>query len=95
MGFFSITFLALSYQLTTLLGPVGFVLANCTNMALRIIYSGIYILKQYKKVQLNPLEGIIPKKLFIICLIVFGILCKASEVILFIYLLRHSLTSNK
>lgn len=81
MGFFSVTFLALSYQLTTWLGPVGFVLANCTNMTLRIIYSSVFIQKQYKNVQLTPLDGIIPKKLFFILLVLFGVLCKASEVI--------------
>lgn len=80
MGIFSITFLLLSYQLTSYFGPVGFILANCTNMLLRIIYSGIFIRKQYQSVQLRPLYGIIPKKLFAICLIVFGILCKISEV---------------
>lgn len=81
MGFFSITFLILSYQLTSFLGPVGFILANCTNMLLRIIFSSIYIRKQYKSVNLQPLDGIIPKKLFAITLIIFGVICKVSEVI--------------
>lgn len=80
MGFFSVTFLVLSYQLTSFFGPVGFILANCTNMLLRIVYSGLFIHKQYQSVQLHPLEGIIPKKFFAISLITVGILCKISEV---------------
>lgn len=81
MGFFSITFLLLSYQLTSFFGPVGFILANCTNMLLRIIFSVIFIQKQYDAVKLKPLDGIIPKTGFIMTLIVLGIACKVSEVI--------------
>lgn len=80
MGFFSVTFLVLSYQLTSFFGPVGFILANCTNMLLRIAYSGFFIRKQYQSVQLHPLRGIIPMKLFAISLVALGILCKISEV---------------
>lgn len=80
MGFFSITFLLLSYQLTRFFGPVGFILANCTNLASRIIFSSRYIRKQYYSVDLKPLDGIKPKKLFAITLVVAGILCKFSEV---------------
>ncbi|XP_031629775.1 protein RFT1 homolog [Contarinia nasturtii] len=79
MGFFSVTFLLLSYQLTSFLGPVGFILANCTNMFLRIIFSSRYIHKQYHSVNLKPLDGIKPNKLFFITLIVLGIACKMSE----------------
>lgn len=80
MGFFSVTFLLLSYQLTRFFGPVGFILANCTNLASRIIFSSRYIRKQYYSVDLKPLDGIKPKKLFAITLVVAGILCKFSEV---------------
>lgn len=72
-------FLLLSYQLTAFFGPVGFILANCTNMMLRIVYSYAYIRRQYQHVQLNPLDGIKPSKGFLICLIVSGIICKVSE----------------
>lgn len=80
MGFFSITFLLLSYQFTSIFGPVGFILANCFNMLLRIIFSGRFILIQYRAVNLQPLDGIMPKKLFAISLFAFGIICKISEV---------------
>lgn len=80
MGVFSFIFLILSYLLTNFLGPVGFILANCTNMSLRIVFSGCFIQKQYQRVELKPLDGIVPKKLFAISLIVLGVICKISEV---------------
>lgn len=80
MGIFSVTFLVLSYQLTTFFGPVGFILANCTNMMLRIVYSSFYIRKQYHSVDLSPLDAIKPEKLFAITLITLGVACKISEV---------------
>lgn len=38
MVIFSISFLLISYMLTSFLGPVGFILANCVNMLARIIH---------------------------------------------------------
>lgn len=80
MGVFSFIFLFLSYVLTSTFGPVGFILANCTNMLLRIVFSGRFIHTQYQQIAMNPLDGIIPNKLFAITLIVLGIVCKVSEV---------------
>lgn len=80
MAIFSVTFLVLSYQLTNFFGPVGFILANCCNMAFRISYSLSYIGKQFKSTKENPLEGFLPGKLFGAVLIFSGIVCKASEV---------------
>lgn len=80
MALFSVTFLLLSYQLTNIFGPVGFILANCTNMIFRIMYSTYYISRQYRPIGTNPLDGICPGKLFAIGLITAGIVCKVSEV---------------
>lgn len=80
MAVFSVTFLVLSYQLTKIFGPVGFILANCCNMAFRISYSLSYIGKQYKSLEENPLTGLVPGKLFLTILVASGIACKASEV---------------
>lgn len=80
MGVFSFIFLFLSYVLTSIFGPVGFILANCTNMLLRIIFSGRFIHKQYLQIALTPLDGITPNKFFAIALIILGIGCKISEV---------------
>lgn len=87
MAIFSVTFLVLSYQLTNFFGPVGFILANCFNMAFRISYSLSYILKQYKSIGDNPLEGLIPGKIFATALVISGIVCKYSEVFFLLKLL--------
>lgn len=80
MALFSVTFLVLSYQLTTLFGPVGFILANCTNMVLRIIYSLRYINQQYSKTSGgNPLKGLVPNVLFAGSLVLSGVLCCLSR----------------
>jgi len=79
MAIFSVTFLLLSYQLTNFLGPVGFILANICNMTFRICYSVSYIRKHYREVNLNPLKGLVPGKLFIFVLVVTGLICKVSE----------------
>jgi len=81
MAIFSVTFLLLSYQLTSIFGPVGLVLANCLNMFCRIFYSLFYIKKQFNTVNMNPLQGLVPGRFFIITICVMGILCKLSEVI--------------
>lgn len=80
MAIFSVTFLLLSYQLTNIFGPVGFILANCCNMLFRIIYSNYYIYKQFKSLNINPLNGLLPGRLFVIVLVIMGIVCKVSEV---------------
>lgn len=79
MAIFSVTFLLLSYQLTNLLGPVGFILANCANMIFRIGYSLRFISRQYKPVGNNPLWKILPGPLFLVTLVVCGVICKISE----------------
>ena len=38
MAIFSVSFLILSYILTSIFGPVGFIFANCINMFCRICY---------------------------------------------------------
>lgn len=38
MAVFSVSFLVLSYVLTSILGPVGFIFANCINMFSRICF---------------------------------------------------------
>lgn len=82
MGLFSLIFLLLSYQLTRWLGPIGFILANCVNMSLRIFYSLVYIRKVYGYTNTNPLKGLLPNKLFLFALCTFAIICKISEVVI-------------
>ncbi|EDW81871.1 uncharacterized protein Dwil_GK25490 [Drosophila willistoni] len=75
MAIFSISFLVLSYILTGIFGPVGFIFANCINMASRILYSTHYIRQQYQPLGLNPLQGLWPGKLFGGALICAGAVC--------------------
>ncbi|XP_055636138.1 protein RFT1 homolog [Toxorhynchites rutilus septentrionalis] len=79
MAFCSVAFLMLSYQLTNWLGPVGFILANCCNMSFRISYSLFYIHKHFNEVNTNPLQGFLPRPVFVTVLCVCGIMCKISE----------------
>ncbi|XP_053949020.1 protein RFT1 homolog [Anastrepha ludens] len=78
MAIFSISFLILSYILTSCLGPVGFIFANCINMFCRICYSTCFIFRQYKPTGLNPLQGLLPGKWFAITVLITGIFCKYS-----------------
>ncbi|XP_043657867.1 protein RFT1 homolog isoform X1 [Drosophila teissieri] len=75
MAIFSISFLVLSYILTGIFGPVGFIFANCINMLSRILYSTYYIRHQYRPLSLDPLLGLWPGKLFGCTLFLAGIVC--------------------
>ncbi|KAM8721517.1 hypothetical protein ACLKA7_007405 [Drosophila subpalustris] len=75
MAIFSISFLVLSYILTGIFGPVGFIFANCINMLGRILYSTWYIRQQYQPLSLNPLQGLWPGKLFGGTLVIAGLIC--------------------
>lgn len=79
MVFFSISFLILSYLLTYVFGPVGFIISNCINMFARIIHSVHFINNKYKNTSYKPLNGLNVGKYFLITLSVAGCVCKLSE----------------
>ncbi|XP_067908344.1 man(5)GlcNAc(2)-PP-dolichol translocation protein RFT1 [Heterodontus francisci] len=54
----SLTFLGLSYCLTWWQGAVGFILANCLNMGLRIAHSLQYISRYFRLSESRPLAGL-------------------------------------
>ncbi|XP_057672500.1 protein RFT1 homolog isoform X1 [Diorhabda carinulata] len=87
MVIFSVMFLLISYILTYIFGPVGFILANCINMTARIVHSLNYIHKQFQDTEFTPLDGLIPGKKFLITLVLSGIVTILSE----IYLLEKSI----
>ncbi|KAJ8953583.1 hypothetical protein NQ318_003005 [Aromia moschata] len=90
MVFFSIMFLLISYVFTYILGPVGFILANCINMLARITHSIIFIEGKYKDTNHHPLSGLLPGTRFIIVLTISGVITKLSEVyILNRYIILH------
>eukprot|EP00794_Sanderia_malayensis_P003237 gene3237-3718_t len=57
---FSFAFLTAALFFTKFFGSVGFILANCLNMSLRIIHSGIFIRNMFADSGIKPLRGIIP-----------------------------------
>uniref|UniRef100_A0A1I8MAW7 Protein RFT1 homolog n=1 Tax=Musca domestica TaxID=7370 RepID=A0A1I8MAW7_MUSDO len=75
MGIFSIIFIVMSFVLTRIFGPVGFIIANCVNMLCRICSSCKYIWQQYRPLDYRPLKGLIPGKVFSIGLIITYIVC--------------------
>lgn len=79
MVFLSVTFLILSYVLTYIFGPVGFIISNCINMFARIIHSIHFISNKYKGTGYKPLEGLFVGKIFLLVLLMAGCLCKVSE----------------
>ncbi|XP_034254900.1 protein RFT1 homolog [Thrips palmi] len=80
MVWLSIGFLCISWAFTKLLGGVGFILANCCNMAARINHSVQYISDQYKNTAFNPLHGVMPHRMYCTTLIISGIVTQLSEV---------------
>lgn len=79
MVFFSVSFLFLSYALTYVFGPVGFIVSNCINMFARIMHSIQFINNKYKDTGYKPLEGLLVGKRFLLTLFVAGGICKISE----------------
>ncbi|XP_065219115.1 protein RFT1 homolog [Planococcus citri] len=83
MIIFSVSFLIASWLFSSLLGSVGFIVANCCNMLARIIYCSYFIKRRYKNTRYKPLFGLIPKIWFFITLFVSAIVTFVSEVYLF------------
>uniref|UniRef100_A0A3Q0TAB8 Protein RFT1 homolog n=1 Tax=Amphilophus citrinellus TaxID=61819 RepID=A0A3Q0TAB8_AMPCI len=75
----SVSFLFLSYILTWWAGSVGFILANCLNMGLRILHSLLYIHHYFQRSQWKPLRGLLPSPLILLALGISGIVTAVSE----------------
>ncbi|XP_072540629.1 man(5)GlcNAc(2)-PP-dolichol translocation protein RFT1 [Salminus brasiliensis] len=75
----SASFLLLSYWLTWLLGGVGFILANCCNMGLRIMHSLIYIHRYFQYSGHTPLTGLRPHPALLITLAISSVITAFSE----------------
>lgn len=78
----SVSFLVLSYMLTWWAGGVGFILANCLNMALRISHSLLFIHHYFQFSQWKPLRGLLPSPLLLVVLILSAVVTAVSEVLL-------------
>ncbi|KAJ7999165.1 hypothetical protein DPEC_G00212570 [Dallia pectoralis] len=75
----SVSFLLLSYMLTWWAGAVGFILANCLNMGLRISHSLLYIHRYFLSSQWTPLHGLRPSPLVLLALGLSAVLTSLSE----------------
>ncbi|XP_029455275.1 protein RFT1 homolog isoform X2 [Rhinatrema bivittatum] len=75
----SITFLCISYYLTHWLGSMGFILANCFNMGLRIGHSVHYIYRYYRESSWRPLMGLLLSPWLILVYLICGVVTTFSE----------------
>lgn len=76
----SVSFLFLSYVLTWWAGAVGFILANCLNMGLRILHSLLYIHGYFRASPWKPLRGLRPSPLLMLTLGASAAVTALSEV---------------
>ncbi|XP_071784262.1 man(5)GlcNAc(2)-PP-dolichol translocation protein RFT1-like [Asterias amurensis] len=60
MLLFSVFFLSASWYLSSTLGSVGFILANCINMVARIMHSIYFIVNYFSATIYQPLYGMLP-----------------------------------
>ncbi|NWS63145.1 RFT1 protein, partial [Chunga burmeisteri] len=76
----SFTFLCISYFLTHWHGSIGFILANCFNMGIRIAHSIHYIYGYFKESTYRPLTGLLPSLFLILVYIISGVITGFSEI---------------
>lgn len=76
----SSSFLVLSYLLTQWCGSVGFILANCFNMGIRITQSLCFIHRYYRKSPHRPLAGLYLSPALLGAFVLSGGITGVSEV---------------
>ena len=82
---FSAAFLLSSWGFVKCFGPVGFILANSLNFALRIWHSVVFIRRYYKNAPHDPLRGILVNKIFFLA---------CTAVVLALLFLRYGVDLN-
>ncbi|KAJ3602724.1 hypothetical protein NHX12_030473 [Muraenolepis orangiensis] len=75
----SVSFLLLSYMLTWWAGAVGFIMANCLNMGLRILHSLVYIRRYFRSSPWDPLRGLLPSPVLLLGLALSAVVTALSE----------------
>lgn len=75
----SVSFLLLSYMLTWWAGGIGFIMANCLNMGLRILHSLLYIHRYFLQSPWRPLRGLLPSPALLLALALSAVLTSLSE----------------
>lgn len=91
----SASFLLLSYWLTWMFGGVGFILANCCNMALRITHSIVYIRQYFLQSEYRPLWGLRPHSAVVVALGVSAVITAFSEVSYTVTCLKYVYMTKK
>lgn len=88
-------FLGLAWILSNILGPIGFIMANCVNFAFRIAFNFRMINQRYLDVYQahldsknvkelsNPISSFIPSKKVLFVLFISAVSCHFSEVLLY------------
>ncbi|XP_050687419.1 protein RFT1 homolog isoform X1 [Eriocheir sinensis] len=77
--FFSVIYIISAVVLTQIFGALGFILANCLNMSLRIAYSLRFIYKQYQESCHRPLKSLLVRPKLLCVFLTAWILTSASE----------------
>ena len=86
MGLLSVAFLFLAWALSKLMGPVGFIVANCANFAFRIVHNFYVIETRRRDLNLeliSPALGLIPSAKSLVVIVASAVLCQLSEVVLY------------
>ncbi|XP_061477968.1 protein RFT1 homolog isoform X2 [Rhineura floridana] len=78
----SFVFLCMSYFLTYWQGSIGFILANCFNMGIRITHSIYYIYRYFAESPYRPLKGLLISPLLFVVYVICGVTTGVSEVFL-------------
>lgn len=76
----SFAFLCMSYFLTSWLGSIGFILANCFSMGIRILHSIHYIYRYFGYSPHRPLKGLLISRFLVVVFLISGMSTKVSEV---------------
>lgn len=87
----SSSFLVLAYLLTRWCGSVGFILANCFNMGIRITQSLCFIHRYYQKTPYRPLTGLYLSPVLLGAFALSGGITGISEVRLPALFIPHAL----
>ncbi|KAL2299712.1 hypothetical protein Nmel_012557 [Mimus melanotis] len=77
----SFIFLCISYFLTHWYGSLGFILANCFNMGIRIAHSTHYIHHYFRESTHRPLTGLLPSPTLLLLYFISAVVTAFSEVL--------------
>ena len=86
LGLLSVAFLFLAWACSKVFGPIGFIIANCSNFAFRIRHNFYVIEKRQRELGVdlpNPILAMIPSVITLLVIFGSGVICQLSEVYLY------------